>query len=430
MSLIEYVTAREILDSRGNPTVEAEVHLEDGTSGRAAVPSGASTGEHEAVELRDDDKNRFLGKGVTKAVENINDDIAAEIEGLDALDQAEVDAALIALDGTNNKSRLGANATLAVSLACARAAASYLEIPLYRYIGGVNARTLPVPLMNIINGGAHADNNVDFQEFMVAPVGFESFSEALRAGTEIFHALKSVLKKKGYATSVGDEGGFAPNLKSNEEAIETILEAIGNAGYNAGENVMLALDPAASEFFKDGKYIFKKSDKRELSSDEMVAYWKSWSEQYPIISIEDGMAENDWDGWRNITSQIGSRVQLVGDDLFVTNTEFLQRGIDENCANSILVKVNQIGTLTETLDAIELAKTNNRTAIISHRSGETEDTFIADLAVATNAGQIKTGSASRTDRIAKYNQLLRIEGDLGESARYLGRKAFYQLKAK
>lgn len=430
MSFIEYVTAREILDSRGNPTVEAEVHLEDGTSGRAAVPSGASTGEHEAVELRDDDKNRFLGKGVTKAVENINDDIAAEIEGLDALDQAEVDAALIALDGTNNKSRLGANATLAVSLACARAAASYLEIPLYRYIGGVNARTLPVPLMNIINGGAHADNNVDFQEFMVAPVGFESFSEALRAGTEIFHALKSVLKKKGYATSVGDEGGFAPNLKSNEEAIETILEAIGNAGYNAGENVMLALDPAASEFFKDGKYIFKKSDKRELSSDEMVAYWKSWSEQYPIISIEDGMAENDWDGWRNITSQIGSRVQLVGDDLFVTNTEFLQRGIDENCANSILVKVNQIGTLTETLDAIELAKTNNRTAIISHRSGETEDTFIADLAVATNAGQIKTGSASRTDRIAKYNQLLRIEGDLGDAARYLGRGAFYQLKGK
>jgi len=429
MSLIEVITAREILDSRGNPTVEAEVTLTSGDTGRAAVPSGASTGEHEAVELRDEvDKNRYLGKGVRQAVQNVNDEIAQEIEGFDALDQAEIDAALIALDGTKNKSRLGANATLAVSLAVARAAASFLEIPLYRYIGGANARTLPVPMMNIINGGAHADNNVDFQEFMVMPVGSASFSEALRAGAEIFHALKSVLKKRGLATGVGDEGGFAPNLKSNEEAIETILEAIEKAGYKAGEDIMLALDPAASEFFDGTNYVFKKSDKRTLSSDEMVAYWKSWVDQYPIISIEDGMAENDWAGWKTMTTEMGDRVQLVGDDLFVTNVEFLQRGIDEGCANSILIKVNQIGTLTETLDAIELAKTNNRTVIISHRSGETEDTFIADLAVATNAGQIKTGSLSRTDRIAKYNQLLRIEEDLRDSARYLGRRAFYQLK--
>lgn len=428
MSLIEVITAREILDSRGNPTVEAEVVLSDGTLGRAAVPSGASTGEHEAVELRDGEANRYLGKGVRQAVNNINDEIANAIEGMDALDQTEVDHALIELDGTPNKSRLGANALLAVSLATARAAAVLLDIPLYRYLGGANARTLPVPMMNIINGGAHADNNVDFQEFMVMPVGAESFSEALRAGAEIFHSLKSVLKKKGLATSVGDEGGFAPNLKSNEEAIETILEAVEKAGYTAGDNVMLALDPAASEFFKNGKYVFKKSDQRELSSDEMIAYWKSWVNQYPIISIEDGMSESDWEGWRNLTSEIGARVQLVGDDLFVTNTEFLQRGIAEGCANSILIKVNQIGTLTETLEAIELAKTNNMTAVISHRSGETEDTFIADLAVATNAGQIKTGSLSRTDRIAKYNQLLRIEEDLQTSARYLGRRAFYQIK--
>ena len=428
MSLIEEVWAREILDSRGNPTVEAEVILEDGTQGRAAVPSGASTGENEAVELRDDDKSRYLGKGVLKAVENVNEKIAYELEGLDALDQTLIDETLIKLDGTENKSNLGANALLAVSMATARAAAVFQEMPLYRYIGGTNAKTIPVPMMNIINGGAHADNNVDFQEFMIVPVGAETFSEALRAGAEIFHNLKSVLKAKGLATSVGDEGGFAPNLKSNEEAIETILEAIDKAGYKAGENIMIALDPAASEFFKDGKYVFKKSDKRELSSDEMIAYWTEWTEKYPIISIEDGLAESDWNGWTKITNNIGKKIQLVGDDLFVTNTKFLQKGIDLGAANSILIKVNQIGTLTETLDAIELAKTNNMTAVISHRSGETEDSFIADLAVATNAGQIKTGSLSRSDRIAKYNQLLRIEEDLDSSARYLGRKAFYQIK--
>lgn len=428
MSLIEQVWAREILDSRGNPTVEAEVVLEDGMQGRAAVPSGASTGENEAVELRDGDDKRYLGKGVSQAVENVNEKISYELEGMDALDQTAIDEALLALDGTENKSNLGANALLAVSMATARAAAAFQELPLYRYLGGVNAKTLPVPMMNIINGGAHADNNVDFQEFMVMPVGAESFSEALRAGAEIFHSLKSVLKKRGLATSVGDEGGFAPNLKSNEEAIETILEAIEKAGYTAGEDIMLALDPAASEFFDGTNYVFKKSDKRELSSDEMVAYWADWAAKYPIISIEDGLAENDWDGWRNLTEKIGEKVQLVGDDLFVTNVKFLQRGIDESAANAILIKVNQIGTLTETLDAIELAKTNNMTAVISHRSGETEDSFIADLAVATNAGQIKTGSLSRSDRIAKYNQLLRIEEDLGDSARYLGRKAFYQIK--
>ncbi len=427
MSLIEEVWAREILDSRGNPTVEAEVILEDGTSGRAAVPSGASTGEHEAVELRDGDPSRYLGKGVMKAVENVNEKIAYELEGLDALDQTLVDEALLALDGTENKSNLGANALLAVSMANARAAAAFQELPLYRYIGGVNAKTLPVPMMNIINGGAHADNNVDFQEFMIMPVGAESFSEALRAGAEIFHSLKKVLSSRGYATSVGDEGGFAPNLKSNEEAIETILEAIDKAGYKAGENVMIALDPASSEFYSNGKYVFKKSDKRELTSTEMADYWIDWTNKYPIISIEDGMAESDWDGWKYITDQIGKKVQLVGDDLFVTNTKFLQKGIDLGCANSILIKVNQIGTLTETLDAIELAKTHNMTAVISHRSGETEDSFIADLAVATNAGQIKTGSLSRSDRIAKYNQLLRIEEDLDSAARFPGRKAFYQI---
>ena len=427
MSLIEQVWAREIMDSRGNPTIEAEVILEDRTIGRAAVPSGASTGENEAMELRDGDDLRYLGKGVLKAVENVNDKISVEIEGLDCLDQTLVDETMIELDGTSNKSKLGANAVLAVSLANARAAAAIMEIPLYRYIGGSNAKTLPVPMMNILNGGAHADNNVDFQEFMVMPVGAESFSEALRCGAEIFHKLKNVLKSRGYSTGVGDEGGFAPNLKSNEEAVETILEAIGKAGYNAGDNVMLALDPAASEFYKDGKYVFKKSDKRVLSSGEMAAYWTDWCDRYPIISIEDGMAENDWEGWKNLTDAVGDRVQLVGDDLFVTNVKFLQKGIEEGAANSILIKVNQIGTLTETLDAIELARTNNMTAVISHRSGETEDTFIADLAVATNAGQIKTGSLCRSDRIAKYNQLLRIEEDLGESARYPGRKAFYQL---
>ncbi len=427
MSWIDQVQAREILDSRGNPTVEAEVTLVGGEVGRAAVPSGASTGEHEAVELRDGDKRRYLGKGVLKAVRNVNEVIAPELEGFDALDQAEVDAALIALDGTKTKAKLGANALLAVSMATARAAAEYLEVPLYKYLGGPNGRTLPVPMMNIINGGAHADNNVDFQEFMIVPVGAPNFSEALRMGTEVFHALKSVLKKKGYATSVGDEGGFAPNLRSNEEAIETILESIPLAGYQAGTDCLLALDPAASEFYDGKSYVFKKSDKRKLSSDEMVAYWNSWTNQYPIISIEDGMAENDWDGWKTLTDEIGKRIQLVGDDLFVTNTEFLRKGIERGVANSILIKVNQIGTLTETLDCIELAKTNGRTAIISHRSGETEDPFIADLAVATNAGQIKTGSLSRTDRIAKYNQLLRIEADLRSAARFPGRSAFHQI---
>ena len=427
MSLIELVQAREILDSRGNPTVEAEVLLTSGEVGRAAVPSGASTGEHEAVELRDGDKGRYLGKGVLKAVASVNELIASEIEGLDALDQTEVDAALVALDGTKNKSKLGANALLAVSLATARAAAAFQEMPLYRYLGGANARTLPVPLMNILNGGAHADNNIDFQEFMIVPVGVESFREALRVGAEIFHALKGVLKKRGLVTSVGDEGGFAPNLRSNEEAIETILEAIKQAGYKAGTDIRLALDPAASEFYDGKQYVFKKSDGRKLSSAEMVAYWKSWVEQYPIISLEDGLAESDWDGWKLLTDEMGANVQLVGDDLFVTNTEFLQKGIDLGVANSILIKVNQIGTLTETLGAIELARTRGLTAIISHRSGETEDTFIADLAVATNAGQIKTGSLSRSDRICKYNQLLRIEEDLRDSARYPGIGAFYQL---
>lgn len=427
MSLIEKVIGREILDSRGNPTVEVEVILEDGTVGRAAVPSGASTGENEAVELRDGDSNRYLGKGVRKAVENVNEKIAYEVEGLSALDQALIDQLMIELDGTENKSNLGANAILAVSMATARAAAAFLQLPLYRYIGGVNAKIMPVPMMNIINGGAHADNNVDFQEFMIVPVGANSFSESLRMGAEIFHNLKKVLSSRGYSTAVGDEGGFAPNLKSNEEAIETILQAIEKAGYKAGEDVMIALDPASSEFYEDGKYVFKKSDKRQLSSDEMIQYWQSWCEKYPIISIEDGLAESDWDGWKSLTDVLGRKIQLVGDDLFVTNTKFLQKGIEKGCGNSILIKVNQIGTLTETLDAIELARKNKMTAIISHRSGETEDSFIADLAVATNAGQIKTGSLSRSDRIAKYNQLLRIEEDLGSAAKYLGKGAFHQL---
>ena len=429
MSWIEQVLAREILDSRGNPTVEAEVTLAGGEIGRAAVPSGASTGSHEAVELRDSDKRRYLGKGVLKAVKNVNDLIAPELEGLDALDQTLIDRTMIELDGTPTKSKLGANAILSVSLATARAAARSVELPLYTYLGGPNARTLHVPMMNIVNGGAHADNNVDFQEFMIVPVGVQSFHEALRMGAEIFHTLKSVLKKKGYATSVGDEGGFAPNLRSNEEAVEIILEAISGADYNAGKDCLLALDPAASEFYDGKSYVFKKSDQRRLSSEEMVAFWKQWCDQYPIISIEDGMAENDWDGWKRLTDELGQRIQLVGDDLFVTNTKFLRKGIELGVANSILIKVNQIGTLTETLDCIELAKTNRRTAIISHRSGETEDPFIADLAVATNAGQIKTGSASRTDRVAKYNQLLRIEEDLQSAARYPGREAFHQIAA-
>ena len=424
MGQIDHIHAREILDSRGNPTVEADVTLVGGAMGRAAVPSGASTGEHEAVELRDDDPKRFGGKGVLKAVSNINDVVAAKLKGMNALDQAKVDRVLIDLDGTPNKSHLGANAILAVSLATARAGANFQKLPLYRYLGGATANTLPVPMMNIINGGAHADNNVDFQEFMIVPVGAGRFSEALRMGAEIFHTLKSVLKKKGYATSVGDEGGFAPNLKSNEEAIETIIEAIAQAGYQAGENVLLALDPAASEFYDGTAYVFKKSDSRRLSSDQMVSFWKDWASKYPIISIEDGMAENDWDGWRALTDAIGQRVQLVGDDLFVTNTKFLKKGIELGVANSILIKVNQIGTLSETLECIELAKSNHRTAVISHRSGETEDAFIADLAVATNAGQIKTGSLSRSDRIAKYNQLLRIEEELGDRSVYPGRAAF------
>jgi enolase len=424
MTRIDHIQAREILDSRGNPTVEADVTLVGGVMGRAAVPSGASTGEHEAVELRDDDPKRFGGKGVLKAVNNVNDVIAGELKGKDALNQAAIDRLLIELDGSPNKSNLGANALLAVSLANARAAAHYQKLPLYRYLGGADANTLPVPMMNIINGGAHADNNVDFQEFMIVPVGAEKFSEALRMGAEIFHTLKSVLKKKGYATSVGDEGGFAPNLKSNEEAIETILEAIAQTGYKTGTDVLLALDPAASEFFDGESYVFKKSDGRRLSSEQMVSFWKHWADKYPIISIEDGMAENDWEGWKALTGAIGQRVQLVGDDLFVTNTKFLRKGIELGVANSILIKVNQIGTLTETLACIEMAKSNGRTAVISHRSGETEDSFIADLAVATNAGQIKTGSLSRSDRIAKYNQLLRIEEELGDAARFPGRTAF------
>src|SRR5438876_4247 len=426
MSEIDHIHAREVLDSRGNPTVEADVYLAGGVMGRAAVPSGASTGKHEAVELRDGDSKRYGGKGVLKAVRNVNELIARALKGMDARDQGEIDRTLIELDGTATKSKLGANAILAVSLATARAAANDQNLPLYRYLGGENAKTLPVPMMNIVNGGAHADNNVDFQEFMIVPVGADKFSEALRTGAEIFHTLKSVLKKKGYATGVGDEGGFAPNLKTNEEAIETIIEAISQAGYEAGSGVLLALDPAASEFYDGEAYVFKKSDGRKLSSDQMISYWKDWVEKYPIISIEDGMAENDWDGWKGLTDELGQRIHLVGDDLFVTNTKFLRQGIELGVANSILIKVNQIGTLTETLECIELARANNRTAVISHRSGETEDAFIADLAVATNAGQIKTGSLSRSDRIAKYNQLLRIEEELGDAARYPGRAAFGQ----
>ncbi len=422
MLLIEDITAREILDSRGNPTIEVDVILEDGTYGRAAIPSGASTGTQEAVELRDGDKNRFLGKGVQKAVKNVNDTIADNLVGLDPFDQVKIDNILIELDGTENKSNLGANAILGVSLAVAKAAANALGMPLYRYIGGTNAKVLPVPMMNIINGGKHADNNVDFQEFMIMPVGAPKFSEALRMGAEVFHNLKTVLKNKGYNTAVGDEGGFAPNLKSNEEAIEVILEAIQLAGYQPGKDVAIALDPAASEFFDDStkKYVFYKSDKRELTPDEMVKYWSDWVGKYPIISIEDGMSELDWNGWKRLTEVLGSKIQLVGDDIFVTNPQILAKGIEEGIANSILIKLNQIGTLTETLDTIEMAKRAGYTAIISHRSGETEDTTIADLAVATNTGMIKTGSASRTDRLAKYNQLLRIEEELDTTAQFLG----------
>ncbi|MBK9331059.1 MAG: phosphopyruvate hydratase [Ignavibacteria bacterium] len=428
MPLIQKVHAREILDSRGNPTLEAEVILEDGTIGRAAVPSGASTGEREAVELRDGDKKRYNGKGVTKAVSNVNNTIAKKITGMNCLDQTLIDSVLIRLDGTGNKSKLGANALLGVSMAAAHASANFLRIPLYKYIGGVNARSLPVPMMNIINGGRHADNTVDFQEFMIIPAGAKSFSEALRYGVEVFHSLRTVLHKKNYNTNVGDEGGFAPNLKSNEEAIEVILEAINNAGYKAGKDIYLGLDVASSEMWKSGKYNFYKSHIPDKTPEQMVKLYEKLVKDYPIVSIEDGMAENDWKGWKILTEALGDKVQLVGDDLFVTNTEIFQKGIDKEIANSILIKVNQIGTLTETLNAIELAKTHSYTSVISHRSGETEDTTIADLAVATNAGQIKTGSLSRTDRVAKYNRLLRIEEELGSSAIYPGVNVFYNIK--
>ncbi len=422
---IEWIQGREVLDSRGNPTVEAEVMLESGIVGWAAVPSGASTGEHEAVELRDGDPKRYLGKGVLHAVENIAREIAPALQGRDAAEQAQLDRLLIALDGTPNKSRLGANAILAVSLAMARAVADTLDLPLYGYLGGVHASLLPVPLMNILNGGAHADNNVDFQEFMIVPLGADRFSEALRMGVETFHHLKKVLAKKGYSTAVGDEGGFAPHLRSNTEAIEEILEAIQAAGYRPGQDIALALDPAASEFYENGSYVFKKSDQSVHSAAEMVEFWSNWVRQYPIVSIEDGLAEDDWEGWRLLTEKLGARVQLVGDDIFVTNTRLLARGIEQKVANSILIKVNQIGTLTETLEAIALAQRHGYSSIISHRSGETEDSFIADLAVATGVGQIKTGSASRSDRIAKYNQLLRIEEELGADAKFLGRETVF-----
>ncbi|PKL81523.1 MAG: phosphopyruvate hydratase [Ignavibacteriae bacterium HGW-Ignavibacteriae-3] len=422
MTTIIDVWGREILDSRGNPTVEVEVTLECGVVGRAAVPSGASTGENEAVELRDGDKTRYNGLGVSKAVENVNDRIADELIDFDATDQIGIDNFLCELDGTPTKSELGANAILGVSLACAKASAEALGLPLYRYVGGVNARTLPVPMMNILNGGKHADNNVDFQEFMVMPVGAPTFKEALRYGAETFHSLKSVLKKKGYNTAVGDEGGFAPNLKSNEEAITVILEAIEKVGLTAGKDIFIALDPAASEMWDNEKksYFFFKSDKSYMAPEKMVDYWANWVRQYPIISLEDGMSEFDWDGWKLLTDKVGGKIQLVGDDLFVTNTDYLAKGIEKGTANSILIKVNQIGTLTETLDAIEMAKRASYTAVMSHRSGETEDTTIADLAVATNCGQIKTGSASRTDRIAKYNQLIRIEEELDTTAIFAG----------
>ncbi len=423
MSSIIDIHARQILDSRGNPTVEVEVITEEGAMGRAAVPSGASTGAHEAVELRDGDKKVFMGKGVLKAVNNVNKIIADKLMGVDVFEQNEIDRLMLKLDGTDNKAELGANAILAVSLACAKAAAIEANMPLYRYVGGVNANTLPIPLMNILNGGSHADNSIDFQEFMIMPVKADSFSEALRMGTEVFHHLKNVLKKKDYSTNVGDEGGFAPNIPSNEEAIETVLKAIEEAGYKPGKDIYIAMDAATTEFYdeKTGLYTFKKSDGREMDSSAMVAYWKQWTEKYPIISIEDGMAEDDWKGWAELTKNIGDKVQLVGDDLFVTNSKRLQKGIDKGVANSILVKVNQIGSLSETIDAVNLATRHAYTNIMSHRSGETEDTTIADLAVALNSGQIKTGSASRTDRIAKYNQLIRIEEELGKNAYYPGK---------
>jgi enolase len=421
MATIQQIRAREILDSRGNPTVEADVVLSSGAFGRAAVPSGASTGEHEAVELRDGESGRYLGKGVRRAVQNVSGEIAQALHGHDAYDQVGIDRAMIALDGTPNKSRLGANALLAVSLAAARAAAADCRLPLYRYLGGPLANVLPVPMLNILNGGAHAANNVDFQEFMVMPIGAETFSEGLRMGAEIFHSLKKVLSGRGLGTNVGDEGGFAPSLASNEEALAVILEAIERAGYTLGDQVVLALDVAASEMYRDGSYVFHKSSGERRSSAEMVEFYRDWSTRYPIRSIEDGLAEDDWDGWKLLTTALGARAQLVGDDLFVTNTERLARGIREGVGNAILLKVNQIGTLTETLESVEMARKAGFNAVMSHRSGETEDTFIADLAVATGVGQIKTGSASRTDRVAKYNQLLRIEEQLGPAARYPGR---------
>ena len=430
MSIIEYVEAREILDSRGNPTVEVDVVLEDGSLGRAAVPSGASTGEHEALELRDGDKARFLGKGVLKAVQNVNNIIAAEIVGLDALEQVDIDHTMMELDGTETKSKLGANAILGVSMATARAAADFLGVPLFKYLGAYHANLMPVPMANIINGGAHADSSVDFQEFMIMPVGAPSLREAVRMMAEIFHTLKGVLKGKGYNTGVGDEGGYAPSLKSNDEAVEVILQAIEKAGYKPGDNVMIALDPAASEFYDTTKkkYVFKKSDKRELSSAEMVDFWAAWAAKYPIISFEDAMAEDDWDGWKLLTDKLGKKCQLVGDDLFVTNTKRLKMGIDKGIANSILIKVNQIGTLTETYEAVEMAKKAGYTAVVSHRSGETEDSFIADLVVALETGQIKTGSLSRSDRLAKYNQLMRIEDLMDGVCTYAGREAFYSIR--
>lgn len=427
MSQIAKIHARQILDSRGNPTVEVDVYTSNGSLGRAAVPSGASTGKHEAVELRDGDKKKYLGKGTLKAVDNINKKISRELEGVNIFEQNAIDRIMLLLDGTPNKAKLGANATLAVSMACAKAAAEELGMPLYRYIGGVNANTLPIPLMNILNGGAHADNKIDFQEFMVMPVGAQTFSEALQIGTEIFHHLKTVLKKKGYSTNVGDEGGFAPNIGSNEEAIETVLKAIEAAGYKPGSDVYIAMDAASTEMYneKTKTYNFHKSDGKKMKSEELVDYWVKWCKKYPIASIEDGMAEDDWKGWKLLTEKLGDKVQLVGDDLFVTNVTRLQQGIDTKTANSILVKVNQIGTLTETINAVNLAQSSSYTSIMSHRSGETEDVTIADLAVALNCGQIKTGSASRTDRIAKYNQLLRIEEELGPMAIYPGKNFKY-----
>ena len=425
MTTIVRITGREILDSRGNPTVEADVHLANGSMGRAAVPSGASTGEHEAVELRDGDPSRYSGKGTQNAVSHVNGEIAQCLHGKDATEQAEIDRLMIELDGTPNKARLGANAILAVSMAAARAAAASEHTPLYRYLGGAGARVLPVPQMNVLNGGAHADNSVDVQEFMIAPFGATEFSEAIRMGVEIFHTLKKVLKKRGYSTAVGDEGGFAPNLKSNVEALELLLEGISEAGYKPGEQVGICLDPASSEFYQDGEYVFKKSDNSRRTSEQMVEFWADWVRQYPaIISLEDGMSEEDWDGWQALTDALGGKIQLVADDIFVTNPAIFQRGIERRIANSILIKLNQIGTVTETLETMHMASAANYTAVVSHRSGETEDPFIADLVVATNAGQIKTGSGSRTDRIAKYNQLLRIEEHLGSAAQFAGRKAF------